>query len=94
MSESPPEEPILVLLRAIEANQIRALELQSQALAMSAEQLTLARAQAARYENMATESVQLQRVAVQRQQQAIRWLVPALGALAVLLAYSFFHAFF
>lgn len=56
------KQELLELLRRIESNQIKALESQ-------AEHLSIAKAQIIKTESTINESVQLQRVAVKRQQQ-------------------------
>jgi hypothetical protein len=62
-------EEALALLRQIERNQQRALELQ-------AESLALARDQMARTEARVQESIALQKVAVSKQAKALNVLMP------------------
>lgn len=64
-------EELLALLRAMEARQ-------SQALDMQTEQLTLARRQMADAQARMEEGLALQKLAVDRQGKALRVLVPAM----------------
>jgi hypothetical protein len=75
-----PQDEIVETLRRIEANQRRALEAQQQ-------HLELARSQLERSEQRITESVQLQKLAVARQAQALKFALPAIAVLMVLLVW-------
>lgn len=78
------EEP-LALLRRIHDNQVKALELQ-------AEQLALAKAQMQRAEARVEESIALQKIAVARQSKALRILLPLIfAALAAAVFLLFRH---
>lgn len=75
-----PHEQILDALRRIEANQTRALEAQQ-------EHLALFKAQLERSQQVAAESVALQKVAVARQAQVSRIALPLILVLLGLLVY-------
>lgn len=78
------EREMIELLRRIEANQ-------REALAAQQEHLALARAQFERSERTINESVQLQRVAVERQSQIRNVTLPVVGLLVVLLVWLLFR---
>lgn len=73
-------EEIVELLRRIEANQRRALEAQEQ-------QLAFAKSQLERSERVASESVALQKVAVDRQRRVGYFALPMIVVLLALLAW-------
>ena len=73
-------DEILEALKRIEANQVRALKVQE-------EHVALARAQIERSERTVSESVALQKVAVRRAVLATRVALPLIVVLLVLLGY-------
>jgi len=77
MSEN---DKIISLLTSMEENQRKALEAQEKHLA-------LAQAQLDRSNQTIQESIELQRVAVARQRQALWLVLPLVGVLLLLLAY-------
>jgi hypothetical protein len=78
------QEEALALLRQIERNQQRGLELQ-------AEQLTLVRDQMARTEARVQESIALQKVAVSKQAKALNVLMPIIVVALVYVGYLMFQ---
>lgn len=78
------QEEALALLRQIERNQQRGLELQ-------AEQLTLVRDQMARTEARVQESIALQKVAVSKQAKALNVLMPIIVVALVYVGYLMFR---
>lgn len=78
------QEEALTLLRQIERNQQRGLELQ-------AEQLTLVRDQMARTEARVQESIALQKVAVSKQAKALNVLMPIIVVALVYVGYLLFR---
>ena len=74
------EDEAIAVLRRIEQNQLRALELQ-------AEQLALVKAQMARTESRVQESIALQKVANSRQARALNFVVPVVVLALACLAY-------
>ena len=77
------DERALALLARIEENQRKALEISQQHLA-------LAQAQLERSNQSIQESLQLQRVAVQRQSLITKFVLPVVVALILLLAWLLF----
>jgi len=75
-----PQDEIVEALRRIEANQRKALEAQQQ-------HVELARSQMERSEQRLQESVQLQKLAVARQSQALKLALPSIIVLMGLLVY-------
>ena len=73
-------DEILEALKRIEANQVKALQVQQ-------EHVAIARAQIERSERAISESVALQKVSVQRQAFAIKVALPLTILLLVLLGY-------
>jgi hypothetical protein len=73
-------ERIIALLERIDANQRKALEVQQQ-------HLGLAQAQLDRTNKTIQESIELQRVAVARQAQVTKIVIPLIGVLLGLLGY-------
>ena len=73
-------DQIVSLLTRIEENQRKALEVQQQ-------QLGIAQAQLERSNRTIQESLELQRVAVSRQSQALKFILPIVVLLMALLAY-------
>ncbi len=78
------QEEALALLRQIERNQQRGLELQ-------AEQLTLVRDQMVRTEARVQESIALQKVAVSKQAKALNVLMPIIVVALVYVGYLMFR---
>jgi hypothetical protein len=76
-------ERIIELLARIEENQRKALEAQAQ-------HLQVAQAQLERSNTTIQESIQLQRASVSRQAQILKFLIPPIGILLVLLIYLLF----
>ena len=76
-------DKIVSLLTSIEENQRKALEAQEKHLA-------LAQAQLDRSNQTIQESIELQRVAVGRQKQALWVVLPLVGVLLLLLVYLLF----
>ena len=74
------DEEALAILRRIEQNQLRALELQ-------AEQLALVKAQTERTEARVQESIGLQKVANARQARALNLVFPVIVLALVYLGY-------
>lgn len=77
-------EEALTLLRQIERNQQRALEMQ-------AEQLALVRDQMARTEARVQESIALQKVAVSKQSKALNVLMPIIVVALAYVGYLMFR---
>jgi hypothetical protein len=73
-------EDTVSLLKRIEENQRKAMELQQQ-------QLALAQAQLDRTNQTIQESIQLQRTAVERQSLVTKIVLPLIAVLVVLLGY-------
>jgi len=78
------DQQIVALLTRIEENQRKALEAQEKHLA-------LAQAQLDRSNQTIQESIELQRVAVARQKQALWVVIPLVGFLLLLLVYLLFR---
>jgi VIT1/CCC1 family predicted Fe2+/Mn2+ transporter len=76
-------DPMISLLTRIEENQRQALEVQQR-------QLELAQAQLERSNQSIRESLDLQRLAVARQARLVKFAVPLIGVLLLLLAYLLF----
>jgi hypothetical protein len=76
-------ERIIELLRRIEENQRKALEAQQQ-------HLQIAQAHLDRSRTTLQESMDLQRAAVSRQAQILRFVIPLIGVLLLLLVYVLF----
>jgi len=74
----------LAILRRIEQNQLRALELQ-------AEQLALVKAQMERSESRVQESIALQKVANSRQARALNFVIPVVVLALAYLGYLMFR---
>lgn len=68
------------ILRRMEQNQLKALEMQ-------AEQLSLLKIQMARTEEKVQESIALQKVAVSRQARALTYVLPIILAMLVYVGY-------
>lgn len=68
------------ILRRMEENQLKALEMQ-------AEQLSLLKIQMARTEEKVQESIALQKVAVSRQARALTYVLPIILAMLVYVGY-------
>ncbi len=74
------DDRILELLGRIEENQRKALEAQQQ-------HIQIAQAQLDRSNKTIQESIELQRTAVARQGQALKFIIPLVAVLVVLLGY-------
>ena len=81
---APDQEEALAILARIEQNQLKALELQ-------AEQLALVKAQMERTESRVQESIALQKVANSRQARALNFVVPVVVLALVYLGYLIFR---
>lgn len=76
-------EEALAVLKRIEQNQLKALEMQ-------AEQLAIVKAQMDRTEARVQESIALQRVAVSGQKRALNIALPVILLVLVYVSYLFF----
>lgn len=77
-------EEALALLRQIERNQQRALELQAESLALARDQMT-------RTEARVQESIALQKVAVSKQAKALNVLMPIIVVALAYVGYLMFR---
>lgn len=94
MTELSQQEEVLQLLRNIHENQLRAIEIQTKAIEMQSTQLALAQSNIAKSEVIAAESMKLQKLAVQRQHNVVRYLTPVLLGLIALIIFNLFAHIF
>lgn len=77
-------EEVIAILRRIEQNQLKALQVQSEQLAQS-------KAQIEKTEARVQESIELQKIAVSRQAKALNVVVPILLLAMLYVAYLLFR---
>lgn len=94
MDEATQQEEVLQLLRNIHANQLKAIEIQTRAIDMQSTQLALVQSNVAKTEGMANESIELQRIAVQRQQSGVRYFIPVILILMAIIIFDSFTDIF
>ena len=80
----PDNDETIAVLTRIEQNQLKALELQ-------AEQLALVKAQMERTESRVQESIALQKVANNRQARALNFVIPVVVLALAYLGYLMFR---